>query len=130
MCTKKYQYQGKTLAKIKQQDQSKQIIIEGEQKVFEPLINIMLQHNPALRIDAFYVLLELCLLNNKPVKKHLQIEEQKQSHHSPSNDETKSAFALTIQSTNAIVNEIIKKLGDFNYGAIDKVHPNPNRIFM
>ncbi|CDW77973.1 protein kinase domain containing protein [Stylonychia lemnae] len=130
MCTKKYQYQGKTIAKIKQQDFSKYILLEGEQKVFEPLLNKMLQHNPALRIDAFQVLLELCQLNNEQFNKHLEIEEQKQIHHSPSNDEAKSAFALTIQSTDAFVNEIINKLGDFNYGAIDKVHPNPNRIFM
>ncbi|CDW90964.1 serine threonine-protein kinase chk2-like [Stylonychia lemnae] len=83
MCSKKYQYQGKTIANIKQQDQTKHILLEGEQKVFEPLLNKMLQFNPALRIDAHQVLLELCKLNNEPLIKHLEIEEEKQSLHSP-----------------------------------------------
>ncbi|CDW89815.1 camk family protein kinase [Stylonychia lemnae] len=131
LCTKKYQYQAKTIAQIKKQDQTKHILLEGEQKVFELLLNKMLQHNPAQRIDAHQVLYELCILNNESLDKHLEIEEEKQSYHSPpSNDEDKFAFALTIQSANTIVNEIIAKLGDFNYGAIDKVHPNSNRIFM
>ncbi|CDW76246.1 UNKNOWN [Stylonychia lemnae] len=39
-------------------------------------------------------------------------------------------FAVTISSTNATVNEIITKVGDFNYGSIEKIHSNPNRIFM
>ncbi|CDW84810.1 morn repeat protein [Stylonychia lemnae] len=131
MCTKKYQYQqGMSIAQIKQKDQTKLILLEGEQKVFEPLLNQMLQLNPDLRIDALQVLLELCKLKNEPFNKHLELEEQKQSNHSQSNDEPKSAFALTIKSTNAIVNEIIVKLGEFNYGEFDKVHPNLNRIFM
>ncbi|CDW81887.1 other nek protein kinase [Stylonychia lemnae] len=127
LCTKKYLYLDKTLAKIKQQDQAQVIILEGEQKLFEQLLNKMLQLNPALRIDANQVLFELCIISNEPLDKHLQIEEEKQSHHkTTSNDDGRNAFALTIRSTNALVNQIISKLGDFNYGAIDKIHPNPN----
>ncbi|CDW82815.1 UNKNOWN [Stylonychia lemnae] len=44
-------------------------------------------------------------------------------------DNDKGAFDLTIISTNALVNEIISKLGVFNYSSLDKIHPNPNRIF-
>ncbi|CDW86534.1 nima-related protein kinase nima1 [Stylonychia lemnae] len=131
LCTKKYHYQDKTIGQIKMQDQTQLILLEGEQKVFEPLLNKMLQLDPALRIDTLQVLLELCKISNEPLNKHLDIEEEKKSHQSPPrNDEAKSVFAITIQSTNAIVNEFITKLGEFNYGAIDKVHPNPNRVFM
>ncbi|CDW87368.1 mitogen-activated protein kinase 16 [Stylonychia lemnae] len=130
LCTKKYQYQGEAIAKIKKKDQSKFIQLEGKQKKFEPLLNKMLQFNPALRIDAVQVLLELCKLNNEPFSKHLETEEVKQNHLIPSNNAAKNAFALTISGTNDLVNEIISKLGEFNYGVFDKIHRNPDRIFM
>ncbi|CDW73836.1 UNKNOWN [Stylonychia lemnae] len=106
------------------------IRLKGEQKVFEDLLNKMLQFNPALRIDAYQVLYELCKLSNQPLDKHLEIEEAKQDRQSSANYDCIDAFALTIKSTNAVINEIISKLGEFNYGAIDQIQPNKNRILM
>ncbi|CDW75512.1 likely protein kinase [Stylonychia lemnae] len=38
-------------------------------------------------------------------------------------------FNLTIKSQSVNVSSIIEKIGEFNYGSIDKIHPNANRIF-
>ncbi|CDW85171.1 protein kinase domain containing protein [Stylonychia lemnae] len=103
LCTKEYQYQSNSIAEIKKQDQEKIITLQDEQKIFEQLLNKMLQLDPALRIDAIQVLYELCIIGNEPLEKHLEIEEEKEYNHNPtSNVDVKSAFAQTIQSTNAI----------------------------
>ncbi|CDW83672.1 phosphoenolpyruvate carboxylase kinase [Stylonychia lemnae] len=130
LCTKKYQYQGKIISELKQQDQAVLINLDGQQKIFEQLLNKMLQFNPAQRLDSLQVLCELCKLRNEPLIKHLEREEEKHIQQSSTNDDCKNAFALTIKSHITAVNEIIAKLGEFNYGAIEKIHPNPNRIFM
>ncbi|CDW85971.1 serine threonine-protein kinase nek5 [Stylonychia lemnae] len=87
LCTKKYKYQGKIISELKQKDQTMIINLEGERKEFEHLLNEMLQFNPA---------------NNQPLDKHLEIEEAKQGHQSSTNYDRRNAFALTIQSHNAI----------------------------
>ncbi|CDW86547.1 morn repeat protein [Stylonychia lemnae] len=129
LCTKQFQYQGKTLSEIKKQDQTAYISLNGQYKVFEPLLNKMLQFNPALRIDALQVLCEVCKINNEPVNKHLEIEEQKQSYpDTTSFNEGQTTFALTIRSTNAFVNEIIQKLGDFDFQPKPKYTDKIKRI--
>ncbi|CDW74605.1 morn repeat protein [Stylonychia lemnae] len=52
LCTKKYKYQDKIISDIKHLDQTIIIKLEGDQKLFEDLLNEMLQFNPAKRIDA------------------------------------------------------------------------------
>ncbi|CDW91531.1 morn repeat protein [Stylonychia lemnae] len=96
------------------------IRLEKNQKAFEELLSKMLQSDPSLRIDGLQVLYELCLLKEEPFEKHLELEEEKQNS---------SGFTLKIKSANAVINDIITELGDYNYGAIDKIHPNKNRIF-
>ncbi|CDW75511.1 serine threonine-protein kinase nek3 [Stylonychia lemnae] len=130
LCTKQYEYQSKTITDLKHLDNTKLISLEGEQKVFEQIINKMLQYNPSLRINAQQVLCELCSLNNESLIKHWEQEEEKQSDNNLTTDDSRSAFAITIQSNDAVVNEIISKLRDFNYQALDSIHPNQNRIFM
>ncbi|CDW77307.1 UNKNOWN [Stylonychia lemnae] len=45
-------------------------------------------------------------------------------------DKDIDTFKLTIKSPNVTVNDILDKIGEFNYGSIDKIHPNANRIFQ
>ncbi|CDW73108.1 morn repeat protein [Stylonychia lemnae] len=120
LCTKQFQYEGKTLSELKKQDQTAQISLEEQFKVFESLLNKMLEFNPALRIDALQVLCEVCKICNEPVNKHLEIEEQKQIYpDATSFNDNQNPFDLTIRSTNAIVNEIIQKpLIKYENGAI------------
>ncbi|CDW73841.1 morn repeat protein [Stylonychia lemnae] len=94
------------------------IRLEGQQKVFEEVLNKMLQLSPLLRIDALQVLFEfIILLNNEPLDKHLEMEEEKKYQHNITNDRI-----------NQVANEIETQLGEFDLAAIDKIHPNSNRI--
>ncbi|CDW91836.1 protein kinase domain containing protein [Stylonychia lemnae] len=120
LCTKKYKYQGKIISELKKQDQTVLIKLEGQQQIFERLLNKMLQLDPHQRLDSLQVLFELCDLANESLDKHLEIEEEKkgnqghqgrQNRQNSPNYNKKDAVAL-IKSTNAVVNEIIAKIGD------------------
>ncbi|CDW80104.1 protein kinase domain containing protein [Stylonychia lemnae] len=113
LCTKKCQYQGKSIESIKRQDQTKVILLDDEQKVFEPVLNKMLQLNPALRIDAIQVLLELCKVNNEPqnnnlIEKHIQIEEEKQSQISPFIDDNQNGKGRAIFTDGSVYDGLWK----------------------
>ncbi|CDW85895.1 phosphoenolpyruvate carboxylase kinase [Stylonychia lemnae] len=122
LCTNQYKYQDQIISEIKKQDQTKVINIEGDQNVFENVLNQMLKLDPSDRLDSHQILQTLCDIKQESLLKHLEMEEEKV------NNEIESyAFALTIKSKLTQVNEILAKLGECNFGPI---HPNPNRIFM
>ncbi|CDW88864.1 morn repeat protein [Stylonychia lemnae] len=101
LCTKKNTYQGQIISELKKQLKERSYVLKGNK-----------------RIDALQVLFEfIILLNNEPLDKHLEMEEEKKYQHNTTNDRI-----------NQVANEIETQLGEFNLAAIDKIHPNSNRI--
>ena len=46
------------------------------------------------------------------------------------NDIDRDCFELTLNDYKLKSKEIFDKIGEFNYSAIEDIHPNPNRIFI
>ncbi|CDW79592.1 protein kinase domain containing protein [Stylonychia lemnae] len=120
LCTSKEKYKGKVISTLT--DGPLDIKLDDDQKQFEPLLNKMLRFDPNERIDSIQVLSELCDIKQESVIQHREIREAK-------NNLDRNHFDLTIESMNDSVREIVAKLGEFNYGAIDNIHSNPDRIF-
>ncbi|CDW85669.1 morn repeat protein [Stylonychia lemnae] len=126
LCTEQCQYgpQKKRLADIKTQDPAFEFKLPERRQIFEPLLNRMLKLKPDERPQSLEIISELCLLISDSLHRHIDEEEKS------SNVLLQNAFKLTLKSSNDKVNEILAKLGDFNFPVIQNIHPNPDRIFV
>ncbi|CDW89426.1 protein kinase domain containing protein [Stylonychia lemnae] len=124
LCTKQYQYQGKNISDLKKQDKTIRIRLQGQQKIFQQLLNKMLKFDSTKRLNSFQVLSELCKINKEPLNKHLEIEEEKQKEcqQSYTNDDGQNTFNLTFKQAKTVVNEINAQLVESCFGPIDKAH--------
>ncbi|CDW88845.1 protein kinase domain containing protein [Stylonychia lemnae] len=133
LCTGSYQYREKTLSIIKKKDPSIVIELPEDRKVFEPLLNKILQFHPSQRPQALEIISDLKQLSvnyyDNPFQKINTYEEEKFQDVDLSVIR-QDTFAVNLKSPIEKVNQILAQLGEFQYPAIHYVHPNPNRIFQ